>query len=412
MLFSTGRIRQANVVKILVVMIFSFSPIYSWGQFEYVTTHPYAANQVDTKNGENCYGARIQVLKTYQGKIYAGYGDGVCNTGPIRVCGLDPATKKFDCEFTMKTESIQKIDVVGDDLMIAAQDPMGTFTEGHAYATKINGVWEAKSPAEMSGSLTQGSVHNQRMTRFNGDLYLAGDYYNSLDSKGQHPVLWKSPDNGQSWEKFRYYPESISGAKPSSFCAPIVFNGKMYAQVGSFQCNGLNLFDDDYRTPEVFDSVGSGSYSGLSYGVSTTAAPQSDIAEFKGELVYLNNSRLLRYNGVDINPIASGGGTRVERYDINEQAFTVGDNGEYLYVHHQDRGVCRAKFLSKTGETKFKCFDVTPGHATSSIAVLGDYIYVGTVNSEIWRAPIPKSSLCLACLQPIYKLLLLDEAGV
>ncbi|MFT4630599.1 MAG: hypothetical protein ACI8PV_001721 [Dinoroseobacter sp.] len=39
----------------------------------------------------------------------------------------------------MKTESIPKIDVVGDDLMIATQDPIGIFTEGHAYAKKING---------------------------------------------------------------------------------------------------------------------------------------------------------------------------------------------------------------------------------------------------------------------------------
>ncbi|MFT4630598.1 MAG: hypothetical protein ACI8PV_001720 [Dinoroseobacter sp.] len=153
----------------------------------------------------------------------------------------------------------------------------------------------------------------------------------------------------------------------------------MYPQVGSFKCNGLNLFDDNYRTREEFQSVGSGSHRGLFYGGSTTAAPKHEISLFKGKLVYLNNSRLLRYNAVNISPIANRGGTRVGRYDINEKAFTVGDSGDYLYVYHRDRGVPRATFLSQSGDTEFKCFDVTPGRATSSIAVLGDYIYAGTV---------------------------------
>src|SRR5262245_22692826 len=50
-------------------------------------------------------GRTIATLVAFRGRIYAGYGDYGANTGPISICGFDPASAQFDHAFDSATEA-------------------------------------------------------------------------------------------------------------------------------------------------------------------------------------------------------------------------------------------------------------------------------------------------------------------
>lgn len=97
------------------------------------------------KSKKYIYARNIWDMQFFNGKIYLGAGNSsnigpAQNAGRVHVVSLDPITDKFNNEYTVAEEQIDKFKVYGDTLYIPGHDATEKWTFGNIY-TKRNDNW-------------------------------------------------------------------------------------------------------------------------------------------------------------------------------------------------------------------------------------------------------------------------------
>ncbi len=327
------------------------------GPFEEVGTHPLASQQ------STGIGRQLRSLTAWNGKVYAGYGDWDANTGPVGIVPFDVATNKFaaTAEFTADTEAIEEWRTFGGRLFVPSTDPRYSADYSVATATSpTSETWSSKTPA--------GFVHSFDIASLNGsDLYLAGSKTVGSQDKAQ---VYRSTDGGNTWQ-LSLDVAPPTGSDVSRMGLITKFGSKIFAQQHDFNST---TWTATYPTANawLFDGVN---------WTKTTAmnvyAPKKG-SEFAGQVVALGNNVLYAYNGRNTSSLKNG----IRDYTISSDGYlyTVGPSSDY-----ETSDVLRTKDL-KSWEF------VSKAPTAVSITTYGDYIYVGTAGSKLYRASISQQN--------------------
>jgi hypothetical protein len=333
------------------------------GDFSYVATHPQANLQ------PTVMGKKILTLKSYNGKLYAGYGDYGANTGPINVTPFDPLTNAFAANPSIidGTEQIALYRVLNSRLYAASIDP-DAVTPSYFANGDAAGSW-SQLLTNKAGAPPMDHVFD--MNTLNGtDLWLAG-------SKGNDAVIYRSTDGGNTWTKS--YDLAVAD-RAERFYAIGSFNGKLYVQASSTDLANTISYPIE-ATSHVFD--GTNWVTGPSLGVAYYFwQPET----FAGRMVYSNNC------------ICNGGGygstysmstsNVVTKLAVPVGLYNYTIDGTTFYGIGADGTVYSTTdltnwYIQRTG--------ISTGR---SIAVLNGQIYVGTSDSKIYKASVnPSPSL-------------------
>ncbi|HEX4775008.1 MAG TPA: hypothetical protein VH234_05835 [Candidatus Saccharimonadales bacterium] len=376
-------------------------------------------------------GKTLYALKTFNNKIYAGYGDYGANTGPIAITpfAFDQATNTFTFASTAEnspcvqnigssgqplntditetwryvgsanpidpntgkpatgniqydfgncdqTEAIGLYRVLNGKLYAPSSDPRGSDSTDYAVGTaSTNGSvsWQqfgTKLPAIYEGV---GMTHAFDMNSIPGtnDLWMVG-------SQGNDAVAYHSLNGGATWAKMAdVAPTATYPGGYDRFYAAGVYNGKVYFQAVMIDSNN--------------NEVGSEPKSHVCDDTACTAGPSLTLNNmwhpeaFAGKMIYQT------WPGVD-NPSA----TYLVSFDgSNTQTITATPGGVYdytidgntLYALSGFGTIYSATLDSTTGLLNWYVQSTAPTTARS-IAVMNNVIYVGTTDSKIYKAPV------------------------
>ena len=106
-------------------------------QFELVGTHPQASQQPTVR------GRTLNFLKHWNGAIYAGYGDGTANTGPIAITPFALSTNQFAAQpaLVANTEELRVFRALNGNLYAPAIDPVDRIRPDDYFQTPLGGPW-------------------------------------------------------------------------------------------------------------------------------------------------------------------------------------------------------------------------------------------------------------------------------
>lgn len=327
--------------------------------FEYVGTHPKATTQSESSTGR-----QLKSLTAWNGKVYAGYGDYDKNTGPISLMPFDPLTNTFasTAEHVADTESIEIWRNIGDKLYAVHVDPKSHNGAAYSVGDSSSGkaVWSNHLLPTMTHvfGFTQGSSPSE--------LFIAGSFD---EGSGTNEVakVFRSTDGGATWAESLSVP-SRGGFNRMYFLAKL--GDKIYAQ-------NLSTSDFSGSNPETKAWVFNGSSWSKATPISYTYQPY-DGTEFNGKIVakqYPYGGSLLAYDGRSTSYLRS-----IRDYKVHSDGYVYA-----LTYNNNDLSVMRTKDLSN-----WELVTATPNNA-QSIALLGNTIFIGTSDSELYRAEINPS---------------------
>lgn len=125
-------------------------------------------------------GKPISCLRSFRGKVFAGYGDWTENTGPILVVSYDPIDHEFDCGPELSTEAIDVMRVIGERLVVPEVDYSGWFWF-HSDVHFFDGE-------QWSSVRLPRAIHVFDVAQFQGRLYVAYQYNPKEDTDRMHRV--------------------------------------------------------------------------------------------------------------------------------------------------------------------------------------------------------------------------------
>lgn len=306
--------------------------------FVKVATHPEAAAQ------PTATGRTIATLKTFEGKLYSGFGDYGANTGPIAIDPIDPrgAAGFQDAPVVnADTEALYSYREIGGRLYAPSIDPRRSSTF-------------AVGGSDLSSWLTP--------TAFAADhvfdvVTLDGEDLWGVGSQGTAAVAWRSLDGGSTWtEMLRVESKTTDFAR---FYAAGTLNGRLYVQAKDFN-GGM------HPSSMVFD--GSGWSEGPSLGSIFTHTE-----EFDGRLLF----HQAYHSGVGQGPLRSFDGTGSVTAYASIYDYTIADGR--VYVLGADR-----KVMSSDDLVTWKQVGRAP-RAARSIGVLDGVVYLGGTDAGIYR---------------------------
>ncbi|MES2631044.1 MAG: Ig-like domain-containing protein [Patescibacteria group bacterium] len=327
--------------------------------FQYVGTHP----QADVETTDKAQ--QITALTSWNGKIYSGYGDWERNTGPMAVSPFDPATGKIAAtpEFTAETEAVEIFKVINNKLYALHVDPRGGWGATYSVADASTGttVWKnvtGKIPYTHTFGITQGLTANE--------IFISGQ---SDEGSGSNEVakVYRSTDNGETWSQSLSIP-SRGGFNRMMFIGKV--NGKIYAQ-------NMSMADFNGADPQSKAWV----FNGSSWSSTTPiqALMAYDGNEFGGKLVLRSNpsgGSLLSFDGRNTTTIRSS---------IID--YTIGADG-YIYSLSWEGFNSSKKLVVRSKDmTTWENVTYAPQDA-STITYLNNSLYVGTFESELYKAVI------------------------
>lgn len=327
--------------------------------FEYASIHPQAIKQSVTSTGR-----QLKSLVAWNDKIYSGYGDYDRNTGPVSITPFDPITNSFAStpEHVADTESIEVWQTIGDKLHALHVDPKSHYGAAYSVADKSSGsvVWKnmAKPVLTHVYAITTGANDSE--------IFVSG----SLDGGSASIELgkiYRSTDGGATWTESLNIP-SRGGFNRVTLLAKI--GDKVYAQNSSStdfagsntETKGWVLGNNGWKSAKP---------------IAQSFYPYKG-TEFNGRIIAqstLYGGSLVAYDGRN---------TTLARASIRD--FKVHSDG-YVYAlstsnQNNDLSVMRSNDL-----TNWELITPTPNNATS-LAVLNNTIYIGTSDSELYRAEI------------------------
>jgi hypothetical protein len=331
--------------------------------FYFVGVHPQAIMQPESSSGR-----ALKSLTAWNGKIYAGYGDWDKNSGPVSLTAFDPATNTFaaTAEHVSDTESIDNTQVINNKLYMLHVDPKShngaAFTQGNASTSVTGSTWANVSKPTMTHvfGITPGFSANE--------VFISGQL-DEGSSTNEVAKVYRSTDGGATWSESLSVP-SRGGFNRMMFISKL--GDKIYAQ-------SLSMTDFNGSGFEAKAWV----YSGNGWAKATPIARVSQPykgAEFAGKIILQSapaGGALLSYDGRNTATIRPS----VKDYKIHTDGYL------YALTHFDNNlAVMRTKDL-----VTWEHITNTPANARS-LAVLNTTLYVGTSESELYRAPIDPSS--------------------
>ena len=325
--------------------------------FQYVGTHPQASQQP-----ENSSGRPLTSLAAWNGKVYAGYGDWNKNTGPVYVTPFDPATNTFSStsEHIADTESIEIWKEIGGKLYGLHVDPKSHNGAAYSLADATTGtaVWSNQKLPTMTHifGITEGSSPSE--------LFIAGQL-DEGSPDNEVAKVYRSADGGATWSQSLSVP-SRGGFNRMMFVAKL--GSSIYAQ-------NLSTANFSGGSPSTQAWVFNGSSWSKATPITGTYNPYKG-SEFAGKIVAQTSpygGSLVAYDGRSTTTVRSS----IRDYKVHSDG--------YLYVlayNNSGLSVMRTKDLTAWEEVS-----VVP-NTSSSLALLGNTVYVGTSESQLYKAEI------------------------
>ena len=328
--------------------------------FQSVATHPQAlAQRTDT-------GKVLWTLGSFNNKIYAGFGDYAANTGPIALNPFDPTTLTFAStpEFSADTEAIYRFRNINGRVYIPSIDPKtgDDYTMGEIVNGKT--VWTGHRPA--------GMTHVYDIVTMNGsDLWMIGSKgVNGID----HGQVWYSADGGATWSlSLDALPANTANdVLRFTFAAPM--GGNLYVQGYEFK-GGASSMNGNVTYSWVFNG------SRWSKQAASGFAASSGATVFKGKVIMVGDESggsLQTFDGKTTTTVLG-----------NAMNFSVGADGNVYVLTSNNDGT--SSVLRSSDLLSWQNVSPAPNNSRS-ILVDGQYIYLGTNDSKIYRANLNDSS--------------------
>lgn len=352
-----------------------------------VMTHPRAAQQ------STVLGRTLVELQRVGTSVHIGYGDYGANTGPIDLFAyLAPRGRLQFQGLRLKTEAILKIRRIRSMIFTISVDPQDNLTHNFAIAN----IRQPKQWRTGRGlSITSGSsqaAHLFDVVRYKDDLWMSGGMLN------RRAGLWRSRNNGRSWEL------ALEATAKSGFANDVsrfyfigLHRNKLYVQ-GFDHCGGVGC---SHRHSHVFN--GNRWRTGPDLLRNRGMGYPAD--EFAGQMVFRTNENafqqgtLLAFDGFSArDPLPW-------KQPIHD--YTIGQDG-YLYVLTADvsprDGVNDQHILRSKDLDTWECiFDAPRRNTARSIEVVAVttkakrrrmQVYIGTTQSSLSKRWVRDRSNC------------------
>lgn len=326
-------------------------PVEALGLLEFteVGVHPEANAQPTT------VGKTLRDLAVKDGRLYAGYGDYGVNTGPIHINPFNLGTHTFEgSALSVPTEAISIYREVNGVLMAPMTDPKAAFTDNTGYAERLpDGNWVNREHAPL--------IHVFDVATLDGnDLWMVGSSQEDDGVTRRGATAYRSTDGDTTWQIAQTDANANPATRESNRYYWIAeLNGKLYMQAeGVTPAAPVRSFD------------GTSWEEGTTDRVCGTSWPNR-VEVFAGRIVCAIGSGSLRLFD----------GTTVEETSV-PVGSTIWDlfiDGSYLYAIGTS-GIARTTDLQN-----WQWLGVRPVGGVS-VAVAGDYLYVGTQTAQILRS--------------------------
>ncbi|RPJ44442.1 MAG: hypothetical protein EHM19_06765, partial [Candidatus Latescibacterota bacterium] len=334
-------------LTLLVSLVYSpAGPARAEVLFEDLGAHPYAAAQPDE------WGRTLSGLYPFDGKLYVGYG-----TSGHDIAPWDPTAEEFVWEWEARTaEGCFNYRLLGGRLFAPSQQ----VEAGVDYSAGT--PWE-------NGDVPSG-LHLYDMNRDDaGNLWIVG-------SSGSQATAWRSVDGGASWQVALQVAPAVGAYARFYFAG--VYEENVYVQAIDHPQVGpqpTSLVFDGASWAEGPDLLPYASSPGNDYtrGQGWRAVP------FDGRMLYtkwgaygLGNSGLLyAFDGAAADTVVS-------RFGVKD--FAVAE-GRLWVLDRFDAVLCGDRIES------LEAIGTAPAGARS-IGVLDGVVYVGTIDSRLFRGSV------------------------
>jgi hypothetical protein len=332
------------------------------GSFELAGVHPEAILQTTAR------GRTLIALETYNGKVYAGFGDITANTGPIALSAFDPATMTFgQAHPASQTEAIYQFRQFDGTLHAPDNDPRGSI--GGYTTLTADGATESYSHQNVA-QLT----HAYDMANFGGSQWTCGSY-------GHDAVIWRSTDGGANWSQ-----DHVSvGGFVFRFYGMAVYDDRLYTQVTPH---------DPVAPHPPQDTAESLVFDGTSWAVGPDLTPDGgyidSAVEFAGKLVYRAagpSDRSRWVSGLLLpSPLYQFDGTTALLLpDAHYLGFTVHGGWLYALVGDYSGTVMQSVHVHRTQDliTWHTLIEDAP-LTSASMTFIGDQLFIGAQEAELY----------------------------
>lgn len=308
--------------------------------FVKVATHPQAVTQPTE------LGRTLATLKSWNGKLYSGYGDYGANTGPISVSPFDGAGFSSEPELIADTEATYAFRAINGKLYAPSIDPR--VSSDVAIATG-----GSERPTWTNPTLVSSSHAFDVATLTGSDLWIVG-------SQGMSAVVWRSADGGASWQmSLAVGPVSGKSGDFARFYGAGVYGGKLYVQAKDW------LGGTQARS-KVFD--------GNTWSDGPNLGSFNHAESFAGKMIYHSGNHSGTWGGF-LNAFDGTVQTRAHPTGIWDYAV----EGDTVYVLTIDGWVKKSRDLVSWTQVA-----AAPSVARS-IAVFQSSLYLGGTDSGLYR---------------------------
>jgi hypothetical protein len=351
--------RRRIVVLATVAALAGVSPVASQsipiGTFSLVATHPEAA-------AYPALGNALVGLTPWHGRLFTGYGHWVEFFGlpNFAIRAYDPAADVLVEQFVTGAEGIWNYRSIGDKLYAPVTDP----SEGVDYVVGV--PWQSRDAAPGTKRLFD-------MAGLGADLFMVG-------STGADAVVWRSSDEGQTWQEALRITKQDQRDLETHFGFALVTEGNLYVQAYGVGWSGA------HPTSKVFD--------GTSWSDGPNLLPDWRYKGWKPtpfgrDAIYLSGEpgnaamALMRFDGVQANEIQ----TPYRFWD-----FVVA--GDYLYALVVEPGApLWAPEIRRTRDLTTWTHVAEAPTDSRSLGILGQTLYIGATAGRLFEYSEPLREL-------------------
>ncbi|HEU4733420.1 MAG TPA: hypothetical protein VFT22_36255 [Kofleriaceae bacterium] len=290
-------------------------------------------------------GTALMTLCPWRGRLYVGYGDYQDNTGPIEILAWDPGRRGFTRVHVSDTEAIYNFRVIGNSLYAPATDRR----ESADYA--VGEPWRDVEPVTTAHAFDMATLDGR-------DLWMVGS------SDGNYlPTAWRSTDGGAHWTVAHQKPD------PGRYYFAAVYHGRLYVE--SWALSGVGpseVFDGaSWRPgPELLPVAGFG-FRPIVFADRLVYSSKQTIDSPQSVLRTIPN-RLLGFDGTAVSIVFE---REVLDFFAEEHQLLVLDTEGVIW-----RTTDLASWSRLTTASTLR---------PRSLAVLDGTLYVGTLDSRLYR---------------------------